>query len=159
MVIVGAASRPRPVPLSSTPVMLSLSKHLWRWYQPATQPLARQGWSYGEARMQMGTTWKGLLSRGSDQIPSSHGAQRQMRESENTTHNDVLRRILELPQTRSVSSPVSQVIGRTFIADGVEFPHGTEFRMRHKGRWFTAKTSDGSRSERKRVQFGQQTRL
>ncbi len=66
-----------------------------------------------------------------------------MRESENTTYNDVLRSVLKLPETRSASSPESHLIGRSFIADGVEFPHGTEFRMQHKGRWFTAKVSDG----------------
>ena len=66
-----------------------------------------------------------------------------MRESEDTTYNDVLRRMLELPQVKPVSSPESHITGRSFIADGVEFPHGTEFRMRHKGRWFTASVSDG----------------
>jgi hypothetical protein len=66
-----------------------------------------------------------------------------MRESEDTTYNDVLRRILELPQTGSALSSENHSTGRSFIADGVEFPHGTEFRMRHKGRWFTAKVSDG----------------
>ena len=67
-----------------------------------------------------------------------------MRDSESVTHNDVLRRILELPEARRTSPSANHLIGRAFIADGVEFPHGTEFRMRHKGQWFTAKVSDGS---------------
>ncbi len=66
------------------------------------------------------------------------------RENEDTTYNDVLRRMLELPQARAASPSEGHIIGRSFIADGVEFPHGTEFRMRHKGRWFTATVSDGS---------------
>jgi hypothetical protein len=67
-----------------------------------------------------------------------------MRESENATYNDVLRRILELPQIEAASSPKGLTSGKSFIAEGVEFPHGTEFRMRHKGQWFTAKVSDGT---------------
>ncbi len=66
-----------------------------------------------------------------------------MRESENATYNDVLRRILELPQIETAPSPRGFTSGKSFIAEGVEFPHGTEFRMRHKGQWFTAKVSDG----------------
>jgi hypothetical protein len=66
-----------------------------------------------------------------------------MRESENTTYNDVLRRILELPQIEATPPPKGLTSGKSFIAEGVEFPHGTEFRMKHKGQWFTAKVSDG----------------
>src|SRR5208282_1052886 len=66
-----------------------------------------------------------------------------MRESENTTYNDVLRRILELQQIEAAPSPNGLTSGKSFIAEGVEFPHGTEFRMRHKGQWFTARVSDG----------------
>jgi hypothetical protein len=66
-----------------------------------------------------------------------------MRESENTTYNDVLRRILELPQIEAAPSPKGPISGKSFIAEGVEFPNGTEFRMRHKGQWFTATVSDG----------------
>lgn len=67
-----------------------------------------------------------------------------MRVSESTTYNDVLRRMLNLPDAAPTPTPAGSVTGRSFIAEGVEFPHGTEFRMRHKGRWFTAKVSDGS---------------
>lgn len=66
-----------------------------------------------------------------------------MREGENTTYNDVLRRILELPQIEVAPPPKGLASGKSFIAEGVEFPHGTEFRMKHKGQWFTAKVSDG----------------
>ena len=66
-----------------------------------------------------------------------------MRESENTTYNDVLRRLLNLPQPTQAPAPTGAVSGRSFIAESVEFPHGTEFRMKHKGQWFTAKVSDG----------------
>ena len=66
-----------------------------------------------------------------------------MRENEETTYNEVLRKILNLPQPTQPLAPASHITGRSFIAEGVEFPHGTEFRMRHKGRSFTAKVSDG----------------
>ena len=62
-----------------------------------------------------------------------------MLETEQTTYSDVIRRL-----ARSTAKAPSQTSGKSFIADGVEFPHGTEFRMRHKGRWFTATVSDGS---------------
>jgi len=66
-----------------------------------------------------------------------------MRESEETTYNDVLRRMLNLPDAAPAPTPAGSVTGRSFIAEGVEFPHGTEFRMRHKGRWFVATVHDG----------------
>jgi hypothetical protein len=62
-----------------------------------------------------------------------------MLETEQTTYSDVIRRL-----ARSTARKPSQTSGKSFIADGVEFPHGTEFRMRHKGRWFTATVSDGA---------------
>ncbi|HVM60272.1 MAG TPA: hypothetical protein VMV72_05330 [Verrucomicrobiae bacterium] len=67
-----------------------------------------------------------------------------MRETEQTTHNDILRRMLNLSPPTHPTVPRPDVTGRSFIAEGVEFPHGTEFRMRHKGRWFTARVSDGA---------------
>ena len=66
-----------------------------------------------------------------------------MRETESASYNDVLRKILNLPQISSTAPPKSRAVGRSFIADGVEFPHGTEFRMRHRGQWFTSQVSDG----------------
>ncbi len=66
-----------------------------------------------------------------------------MRENEETSYNDVLRKVLQLPENRTVAPAATSLQGRSFIAEGVEFPHGTEFRMRHKGRWFFAKVSDG----------------
>ena len=67
-----------------------------------------------------------------------------MRESENTTYNDVLRRLLELPHIEAAPLPKGLTSGKSFIAEGVEFPHGTDFRMKHKGQWFMARVSDGS---------------
>src|ERR1700735_2883725 len=66
-----------------------------------------------------------------------------MRKNEATTYNDVLRSVLELPDKLRVESS-SQHEGRSLIADGVEFPHGTDFRMTHKGQWFSGKVSDGA---------------
>ncbi|MGA2137830.1 MAG: hypothetical protein ABSH14_03110 [Verrucomicrobiia bacterium] len=61
-----------------------------------------------------------------------------MLETEQTTYSDVIRRL-----ARSIARKPSQTSGKSFLADGVEFPHETEFRMRHKGRWFTAKVLSG----------------
>jgi hypothetical protein len=61
-----------------------------------------------------------------------------MLETEEMTLSDVIRRLAKPP-----AQAPRQAVGKSFIADGVEFPHGTDFRMRHKGQWFTAKVSDG----------------
>jgi hypothetical protein len=66
-----------------------------------------------------------------------------MRETEETTYNEVLRRLLELPARKSSVRAPSQASDKSFIADGVEFPHDTEFRMRHRGQFYSAKVSDG----------------
>ncbi|MGD0016210.1 MAG: hypothetical protein ABSC38_01645 [Verrucomicrobiia bacterium] len=61
-----------------------------------------------------------------------------MLETEEMTFSDVIRQLAKPP-----TPAPRQAVGKSFIADGVEFPHGTDFRMRHKGQWFTAKVSDG----------------
>ena len=63
-----------------------------------------------------------------------------MLETEEATYSDVIRRLVRQP----VQATPLVARGKSFIADGVEFPHGTDFRMRHKGQWFTAKVSNGS---------------
>jgi len=61
-----------------------------------------------------------------------------MLETEETTYSDVIRRLAKPP-----TQTLSQTVGKSFLADGVEFPHGTDFRMRHKGQWFTARVLNG----------------
>ena len=52
-----------------------------------------------------------------------------LRDSEEVTYNDVLRKLLKLPKKAPQDS---QGNGRSWIADGVELPHGTELRRFYK---------------------------
>lgn len=70
-----------------------------------------------------------------------------MRETESTTYNDVLRRILGLtankakdqqPETASVSASGS------WTTKGVTFPAGTEFRAAYKGRTIQGRVEVGA---------------
>jgi len=63
------------------------------------------------------------------------------RESETDTYNSVIRRLLSLPPV--VNAPHSVGDGRPLLADGVRFPHGAEFRLKHKGTFHYGKVEDG----------------
>ncbi len=54
-----------------------------------------------------------------------------MRSSEEETENDVLRKLLQLP-AKNEQEPLTKSNG-AWISKGIEFPHGTEFRMSYKG--------------------------
>jgi hypothetical protein len=63
-----------------------------------------------------------------------------LRETENVTYNDVVRRLLKLSRSEAPQSVPAQK-GATF--KGVFFPDGTQFRATHKGRTYTAEIKDG----------------
>lgn len=65
------------------------------------------------------------------------------RPTEDVTPNDVLRELLGLPSKESGELPVSPT-GKPWIAKGVTFPHGTEFRATYKGQSYRAVVEDGA---------------
>lgn len=64
------------------------------------------------------------------------------RTNENITPNDVLRELFGLKPRQE---PIAQKIpsGKPWVAKGVVFPHGTEFRASHKGQMYYARVDDG----------------
>lgn len=67
------------------------------------------------------------------------------RTSEQVTHNDVLRVLLRLPPAQlSPANPSEQASGPDWIAKGVRFPVGTEFRARYKGKIVTGHVDAGA---------------
>src|SRR5262249_20273772 len=63
------------------------------------------------------------------------------RQSEAEDYNDVLRKLLKLPVKRkSMDEPTG---GQSWFSEGVEFPHGTEFRGKRLGTLYTATVDDG----------------
>jgi hypothetical protein len=65
------------------------------------------------------------------------------RKNEDTTPNDVLRELFDL-EPRQGPMPQKVQSGKPWVAKGVVFPHGTEFRSSHKGQMYYAKVEDGS---------------
>lgn len=65
------------------------------------------------------------------------------RSSESISENDVLRELLNLPPRKPSVTEMGNGTGKPFITEGVEFPHGTDFRMKYRSQWFTGKVSDG----------------
>jgi hypothetical protein len=65
------------------------------------------------------------------------------RPTETTTYNDVLRDLLGLGPRRSKTQP-STAGEVPWVAKGVSFPHGTEFRATYKGRTYAGRVENGS---------------
>ena len=80
------------------------------------------GWEYQSIPIDF-EVWKALSSR---------------LESPSDSFNSVLRRAFGLKSATVVTT------GRAWQVDGVTFPHGTEFKARHKGREFTASVRNGA---------------
>ena len=65
------------------------------------------------------------------------------RQTEAVTENDVLRELLGLPKRGEISpDPVATTPG-DWIAKGVRFPAGTEFRAKYRGEYHLAKVDGG----------------
>lgn len=65
-----------------------------------------------------------------------------LRESEDITYNDVLRKLLSLP-LKTLPLRQSSAAG-DWVTKGVRFPAGTEFRAPYKGQMMFAKVEDGA---------------
>jgi hypothetical protein len=63
-----------------------------------------------------------------------------LRETENVTYNDVVRKLLKLSKSETPQSAPARK-GATFKS--VFFPEGTQFRATYKGRTYTAEIKDG----------------
>jgi hypothetical protein len=72
-----------------------------------------------------------------------HKALTALLQSPADTENDVLRRLLALPaEVRSASTGASSG-ALPWVVEGVQFPHGTEFRAKYKGQLHTGRVDDG----------------
>lgn len=66
------------------------------------------------------------------------------RASEEVTENDVLRQLLGLPAKRSAATASSPPAAGDWVAKGVRFPAGTEFRATYKGQTHLARVEGGA---------------
>jgi predicted CopG family antitoxin len=68
------------------------------------------------------------------------------RSSEDVTENDVLRELLGLPRKKGASAfPAPETPAPDdWIAKGVRFPAGTEFRAHYKGQTYLARVAEGA---------------
>lgn len=66
------------------------------------------------------------------------------RPSEDVTENDVLRELLHLPRMKEPSAAPARPALGDWIAKGVRFPAGTEFRAHHKGQTYLARVESGA---------------
>lgn len=66
------------------------------------------------------------------------------RKSENETYNDVLRDLLGLGTIKNTEYSSTHRSGGDWIAKGVRFPSGTEFRANYKGNSYHAQVKDGA---------------
>lgn len=65
------------------------------------------------------------------------------RETEHHTYNDVIRELLGLEKTDKDQESETSDSGIPLIADGVIFPHDTEFRKFYKGQYYYGKIENG----------------
>ena len=67
------------------------------------------------------------------------------RETEATTYNDVLRRLLNLGQapTQPVTNPSAAASSDDWFTKGVRFPAGTDFRAKYKGELHFGRVESG----------------
>ena len=67
-----------------------------------------------------------------------------MRPSEEVTENDVLRGMFHLPPKTSAPSSSNGQAPGDWVAKGVRFPVGTEFRAKYKGETYLARVEGGA---------------
>jgi hypothetical protein len=66
------------------------------------------------------------------------------RASEEITENDVLRQLLGLPTRKGTSTQPGAAAPGDWIAKGVRFPAGTEFRAAYKGQTYLGRVEGGT---------------
>ena len=67
-----------------------------------------------------------------------------MRETEEVSYNDVIRRLLNLGQRSNGKSDIVEKGKKPFVTKGVSFPHGTKFKANYKGKNYYAEVQDGA---------------
>ncbi len=67
-----------------------------------------------------------------------------LRESESTTYNEVIRRLLKLSKTPLSMVPTITLSKGGCVLKGIRFPDGSQFRVTYKGRTYTAQIKDGA---------------
>jgi hypothetical protein len=66
------------------------------------------------------------------------------RPSEDISENDVLRQLLGLPMKRVAQSQAAVVTPGEWVAKGIRFPAGTEFRATYKGQTHLGRVEGGA---------------
>lgn len=68
------------------------------------------------------------------------------RTSEEVTYNDVLRSLLKLGPSKKLEGEghVGSEGSQSWVAKGIVFPHGTEFRSTYKGQVYYGKVENGA---------------
>jgi hypothetical protein len=66
------------------------------------------------------------------------------RPSEDVTENEVLRELLKLPAKRQSAASTRGSEPGDWVAKGVRFPPGTEFRANYKGQTYLARVDNGA---------------
>jgi hypothetical protein len=66
------------------------------------------------------------------------------RPSEEVTENDVLRQLLGLPAKKSAAAGPPAPAPGDWVAKGIRFPSGTEFRATYKGQTYLARVEGGA---------------
>lgn len=67
-----------------------------------------------------------------------------MRETEEVSYNDVIRRLLNLSERANGISDLAEKEGKPFVTKGVSFPHGSKFKANYKGENYYAEVQDGA---------------
>lgn len=67
-----------------------------------------------------------------------------LRPSEDVTENDVLRDLLGLPPSRAAAASSGRPSPGDWIAKGVRFPEGTEFRAGYQGQTYLGRVENGA---------------
>ncbi len=66
------------------------------------------------------------------------------RASEEVSENDVLRQLLGLPSKKEPTVPSATAIAGDWVAKGVRFPAGTEFRANYRGQTHLGRVERGA---------------
>ena len=67
-----------------------------------------------------------------------------LRHSEKTSYNDVLRNLLNLTPANKSSHELDNLKIPPWVVKGVVFPQNTEFRLYYRGRYYYAKVSNSN---------------
>lgn len=66
-----------------------------------------------------------------------------LRDNEETTYNDVIRKLLDIPVIKEEDTPIQNQEFLPWVTRGYPFPHGTQFRAKYKGTMYFAEVNNG----------------